>query len=532
MNRRRFVRTLGSSSVAMMLGLRGTRLWAQQSPPQKELPINCAPPSHGSPRPIRFDPSAPIKPRKSAWDLSQMELDRLNAAYQALRNLTTTDPNDPRGWMQQANVHCFNCSGGYDPSNVEIHGSWWFLPWHRCYLHVHERILGKLINDPTFRLPYWDWDTYPTHATLPPPYVPPGSLYDAYRGVTPTDVIPTDITGPAAMSNVLNIRSTSGFMGKLSHPSANKYYPGALENSPHGPVHLWSGWGGSVGGTDPKPVGCWYPNTAGGTPVDQSNNGCMDMGVLATAAQDPIFFTHHANIDRTWDQWLRMPHSQGNPTASSWKSQRFNFYDENSEWISISIADVLDENEQKNLRYFYEPPTAAPPVMLESAPEEVPRRRTTLRSLQPLVVDGDEAQTAVGTAPHTRAVAIPAEHKSNLGTFAAARGRASRRYVLHIDGFTLPPSEGTIVKVFVNEPNPATATSYSGSFVGIFSVVPSGPQHNHAVVRDAEFEIRPATAARISMADELTVSIVPVLPNGQPPQRSSLTYQKIYLSVE
>lgn len=530
MNRRRFVRTLGHGSAAMILGLHGTRLWGQA---QKELPINCAPPDHGAPKPITFDTSTPVMPRKSVWDLTPPELTRLEAAYAALRELTAKNPNDPRGWMQQANVHCYNCSGGYDPSNVEIHGSWWFLPWHRCYLHVHERILAKLVGDPTFRLPYWDWDTYPSRATLPPPYVPPGSLYDAYRGAIPTDVIPADITGPAAMSTVLGTQSTSGFMGKLSDPSKNRYYPGALENSPHGPVHLWTGWTGSVGGTDPKPIGCWYPNTAGGPPVDQSDNGCMDMGVLATAAQDPVFFAHHSNIDRLWDVWLGMPDSQGNPPDGDWTTQKFTFFDENGDWIYISISDVIDENEQKNLRYVYAPPQATlAPMVLAAATEEVPRRRTSLRALAPLVVDGDEAATPVGTVPHTRAVAIPDDHRANLRAFAAARGAARRRYVLHIEGLTLPPNEGTIAKIFVNEPNPATATSHSGSFVGVFSVVASGPHHQHPVVRDASFELRPATAARLAMADEVSVTIVPMLPNGRQPRKSSLTYTKIYFTVE
>ena len=154
MNRRKFVTTVTQSSLAAMLGLRTARLWAQSS--GHEQPVDCSPPKHGAAKHITFDPKAAILPRKSVWDLSATEVTRLQKAYQALRDLTVSKPSDPRGWMQQANVHCFNCSGGYDPSNVEIHGGWWFLPWHRCYLHVHERILGSLIGDPTFRLAYWD----------------------------------------------------------------------------------------------------------------------------------------------------------------------------------------------------------------------------------------------------------------------------------------------------------------------------------------------------------------------------------------
>src|SRR5438045_3957371 len=238
MNRRHFVSTLGQGSLAALLGLRTTRLWAQSS--GHELPVDCAPPTHGAAKHITFNSSAPILPRKSAWDLSGTEITRLQNAYKAMRDLTTSNPKDPRGWMQQANVHCFNCSGGYDPSNVEIHGSWWFLPWHRCYLHVHERILGKLIGDPTFRLAYWDWDTYPSRAIVPPSFGAQGSLSDTFRGATASSVIPAKITGPAHMHIVMGTKSTKAFMGGLSDPPKNKFVAGALESSPHGPVHIWT----------------------------------------------------------------------------------------------------------------------------------------------------------------------------------------------------------------------------------------------------------------------------------------------------
>ena len=41
--------------------------------------------------------------------------------------------------------------------DVGVHKNTLFLPWHRGMLYYHERILGALINDPTFRLPVWDW---------------------------------------------------------------------------------------------------------------------------------------------------------------------------------------------------------------------------------------------------------------------------------------------------------------------------------------------------------------------------------------
>jgi polyphenol oxidase len=521
MNRRQFVSTLGQGSLGAMMGLSAMRLWAQA--PGHELPVDCAAPGHGAPKHISFNTSVSVLPRKSAWDLSSVEIARLQNAYQAMRNLTTTKPNDPRGWMQQANVHCFNCSGGYDPSNVEIHGGWWFMPWHRCYLHVHERILGNLIGDPTFRLAYWDWDTYPTHAGVPPAFISQAALVDPYRGAQASDVLPPDDTGPANMGIVMGTQGTAAFMG--GDPAQG--LAGAMEQSPHGPVHIWTGEPNP--GATPEPSGCFWPTTPGGSPVDQSQTvGCLDMGVLATAAQDPVFFAHHSNIDRLWDVWRQTPGSQGNYTNAAWLNHRFNFYDENGDWIYITVADVLAQQEQNNLRYAYQPPQTTTPL-LATSPPPVQAKQAKARAVKALIVTSSAKAIAVGTKPHVRSVAVPLVHRQNL-TLLAAGG--PRQYMLHINGLTLPPNENAIVKVFVNEPNAARDTPIGPSFVGTFSVVVSGSQHKHATVRNAVFELRPETAALLVQQKTLTVTLVPRLVNGKEPTKSSLTYRRIYLSQQ
>jgi polyphenol oxidase len=523
MNRRQFVSKIGQGSVATMLALNGRSLWAQTG---HELPVNCSPQSHGAAQHITFNTSATIQPRKSVWDLSAAEVTRLQNAYKALRDLTTSSPNDPRGWMQQANVHCFNCSGGYDPSNVEIHGGWWFLPWHRCYLHVHERILGKLIGDPTFRLAYWDWDTYPAHAGVPQPFLPQTALFDQYRGALAGDTIPSDITGQAAMQIVMGTQGTAAFMGGISDPPHNVFPAGAMENSPHGPVHIWTGEPNP--GQSPEPAGCFWPTTPGGAPVDQSQTvGCLDMGVLATAAQDPIFFAHHSNIDRLWDVWRQTPGSQGNYTNSTWLNHRFSFYDENSNWVYITVADVLAQQEQTNLRYVYQPPqTATPFAAVSAAPMQ---KLAQAKPTKALIVAAPAKPTAVGTKPHVRSVAVPLVHRQNLQLLGSG---GPRRYVLHIDGLTVPANENAIVNVYVGEPNATRDTPIGPSFVGTFSIVVSGSQHKHATVRNAAFELRPETARLLANQTKLTVALVPKLVNGKEPPKSNLTYRKIYLSQE
>jgi polyphenol oxidase len=132
--------------------------WAQNG---ATVPQACVPPIPPG-QPVSFTPATggPVRVRKSAFELSAAEITRLKNAYAALRDLAKQKPDDPRNWFHQGQVHCWYCSGALDGLwGQEIHGGWWFLPWHRAYLFFHEQILGALIGDPTFALPYWDWDT-------------------------------------------------------------------------------------------------------------------------------------------------------------------------------------------------------------------------------------------------------------------------------------------------------------------------------------------------------------------------------------
>jgi hypothetical protein len=260
------------------------------------------------------------------------------------------------------------------------------------------------------------------------------------------------------------------------------------------------------------------------------------MGVLATAAQDPVFFAHHSNIDRLWDVWVQTPGSQGNFTDSSWLNHQFNFYDENGDWVYITVADVIAQAEQSNLRYTYQAPqsasasptTASPSASPSASPPNVTNAEKS-QAAQPLMVAGEEKGTPVGTKPHVRSVALPDLHRDKLRALAAG---GPRDLVLHIDGLTLPANEGVILDVFVNNPKANASTAIDPSFVGTFALVVPGHRHAHEIVRDAVFELRPETAALLAKEKKLTVTLVPKSVDGKEPKKSSLSYKKIYLSQE
>src|SRR5207248_78456 len=55
------------------------------------------------------------------------------------------------------------------------------------------------------------------------------------------------------------------------------------------------------------------------------------MGQVPWAANDPIFWLHHCNIDRLWASWNRA--GRGNPADAGWLSQTFTFADENGRQV-------------------------------------------------------------------------------------------------------------------------------------------------------------------------------------------------------
>jgi hypothetical protein len=70
------------------------------------------------------------------------------------------------------------------------------------------------------------------------------------------------------------------------------------------------------------------------------------------AALDPIFWLHHANVDRLWNNWLALGGTRVNPPDSSWKNASFAFYDENGTKVTLTGSQVLDSAAQ--LGYVYD----------------------------------------------------------------------------------------------------------------------------------------------------------------------------------
>ncbi|KAI4374109.1 hypothetical protein MLD38_012144 [Melastoma candidum] len=315
--------------------------------PAGAKPTNCCPPPSSKIVDFKLPPVNSLRIRPAAHLAPQDYIDKYNKAISLMKALPD---DDPRNFTQQANVHCAYCNGAYDQVGfpnleLQVHNSWLFFPFHRYYLYFHEKILGKLLGDPTFALPFWNWDS-PQGMMMPKIYAASGSpLYDQYRNskhLPPTlvdlDYSGTDpnTTNDEQLSSNLTVmyrqmvstaKTPTLFFGQ-PYRAGDEADPGAgsVENIPHGPVHVWCG--------------------------DPNQPDLEDMGNFYSAGRDPIFMAHHANVDRMWTLWKALGGKKRTDiTDPDWLNAQFMFYDENANLVRVTVKDCLDP---KALGYAYQ----------------------------------------------------------------------------------------------------------------------------------------------------------------------------------
>jgi polyphenol oxidase len=262
-------------------------------------------------------------------------------------------------------------------------------------------------------------------------------LYDLLRSARPGSRIPVDVVSARVMSLTMNAPTNSLFMGSRNGST------GAMENQPHGPVHVWTG-------------------------DTTMRNGRNDMGVLSTAAQDPVFFSHHGNIDRLWSVWLGLSPQHQNFTDQAWLSHGWEFYDENSVWTRIAVSDVIDP--VNTLRCAYQPPSPQPVWSFTRRPP-----RTSIVSAEPepaLTTENAPATTPLASAPITQSITVPPPVAE---AFAGLTAAAAPQYVLHIEGIEVPPTAQTLFRVYLNLPDATARTGVDvPNFVGTVTVLVTG----------------------------------------------------------
>ncbi|MED6117064.1 hypothetical protein PIB30_106470, partial [Stylosanthes scabra] len=155
--------------------------------PAGAKPTKCCPPTSTKIKDFEFpQKELPLRIRKPA-QLVANDSEYVAKYNEAIRLMKSLPADDPRNFTQQANVHCAYCQTsyhqvGFPDLGLQVHFSWIFFPFHRWYLYFYERMLGSLIKDPSFALPYWNWDNPDGGMEIPAIYTERNSpLYNELR---------------------------------------------------------------------------------------------------------------------------------------------------------------------------------------------------------------------------------------------------------------------------------------------------------------------------------------------------------------
>lgn len=402
----------------------------------------------------------------------------------AIKEMQKLPQSDPLSWTYQGAIHGTTITPTLTSWNTCEHGTDFFWSWHRMYLYWFERIVRKFCDDECWALPYWNWAPG-SDFLLPAPFRDPLSeLYTSNRD-------PLMNSGAASLNPVLV--SVTGSFSLTNFFSANLNIQG-----PHGNVH------GEVGG--------W-------------------MAFIDTAAQDPIFYVHHSNVDRLWDLWLAQGGGRSDPvTDATWTGKTYTFFDEHGKPVKMSACEILRAAEE--LHYVYE---GEPPQVLEFCKRRPPFpwwqfERETLVQLPgpPVELRGQP-------------VSVPIELKEIQQKVRAVLESKKDTLLLDLDGVETERPPGVGWAVYAGLPQGAEGGVDSPYYIGTLSLFGSGirsEKHHEFKPAHFVFSLNQAIETAVRANEErVAITFVPMgaIVDGKPTRpevKSPVRIGKISLVIE
>lgn len=252
-------------------------------------------------------------------------------------------PDDPTSWTYRAAVHGTGATTNPRFWDRCEHSSWQFLPWHRAYLASFEAMVAEAVaglNGPQeWALPYWDYTadlaTHPDARRLPAafrdrqtPDGRPNVLHSARSTHSNGDFgLTDDVVSVRALEDTSFEPSRGEGFGGGPFPAR-----GAIEGTPHNQIHR------RIGGY---------------------------MGAVDTAGLDPIFWLHHCNIDRLWEQWRALNPHVRHPDTAEWTTASYEMHDGFGRAFLFAARDMLSTEEVLHgYRYDDVPVAVEPPLTM------------------------------------------------------------------------------------------------------------------------------------------------------------------------
>jgi len=389
----------------------------------------------------------------------------LQDAYDKMQALSGSDN---RSWNYWAQYHGFNRYECWHHARVgnDLFEYDLFLPWHRAYLTFFDNAARD--QNPDAILPWWDWSSDLSHQI---------GLPTAYQGAGPaleSGPVPA-INGEGERRTVRNVSNPSGLPTRedvdfLLRLTDFRDFSDQLQDV-HDGIHGW------VGG---------------------------DMGSIGTSAFDPIFWAHHAMIDRIWYLW-QLRHGVNNIPAQ---------YLDKALFPGLTVQQVLDVNA---LGYDYA--TAAVAVGTD-----VPAGVAGAQESFSLATGGDAAERSEPT-PRTSG---PAFTSGPLDPAALDSDAYRADIEFHDVDHAGASYEG---RVYLNNPDANETTGYDDpSYAGSYNIFGHGgclgdpghcevkprrrydPRASHPLTKAKKVVIATDAVKRaIEQGDELTVTVVPMV---------------------
>ena len=364
-----------------------------------------------------------------------------------------------------------------------------FLPWHRMYVEFLEQLCRGVLNDDDFMLPYWNYSKGGSSASLPAAFRNSRSpLFNARRAAEPRRNVNRGdpIDGPAGLDPTPHLRETSFLPGPGNVPNG---FSRGLDRGLHGNVHTQIGIF-PADGSDPPPA---------------FDTG---MGSVPWAANDPIFWMHHCNIDRLWASWNRG--GGRNPTDRPWLDQTFIFADRNGRRVVARSGDFVSTDSRG---YSYD--------CLEPMPRGAgrPGESDESESVGPAIAvstGGGEGRGITLGRGATR-VRLGAGEASEAETGGTIIPRSGRRLYLVLRNYRAESPPGTVYRVYLELPANATPEIARRHYVGTFNFFDAVPHHGGAAAGQTySFDItelarRLAPQGGISRTPNVTI-----VPAGRP----------------
>jgi len=377
-----------------------------------------------------------------------------------------------------------HCTHG--PASAEQY----FLAWHRAFIYFFEVIVrayvAELGGPSTWALPYWNYSYYDdsdgsaagapwVRSNLPWVFsqaqLPDGSDNPLYiadinkRGLQPN--------WPGQQEMMFLETVTPYYDAAYSHTDFLGFNQ-TLDFQTHGAVHV------DVGSGDQQVTqGGWMTSTV-------------------TASFDPVFWLHHAEIDRFWAGWNAA--GGANPSDPTWlnaqddplHATRWNFWSDGNlaNKIVVTPGQMLDPGNlaapfpysygYQNLPTVPAPSTTGAGLAAEAVPELAARPLVIARSLQASAAPGPGGPVELGTEPVSASVPLPGETQNAVARLTErAVGTEAPRVILRLEGITADGPPGNY-EIYLNYPEADRRTAGSvPHYVGLLAGFGADHHHEH-----------------------------------------------------